>query len=208
MFHPQPGRQGDPVQLQVVLRAKSLQSCPTLCDSYGLQPARLLCPCYSPGKNTGVGCHALLQGIFPNQRSNLASLMSPTLAGGFFTTSAGKSKLQVRSCCSLHQNPQWLPSQIKKPLELSTRHPSSLVWSPPELFIPLWLHWAAGCSSEWSRCSPWHPDPAWLKANFSPPWSLLRGHLLSFENHSLSPNPTLDSLHPPDPIVSFSICEH
>ena len=24
----------------------------------------------SPGKNTGVGCHALLQGIFPTQRSN------------------------------------------------------------------------------------------------------------------------------------------
>ena len=29
---------------------------------YGLQPARLLCPWGSPGKNRGVGCHALLQG--------------------------------------------------------------------------------------------------------------------------------------------------
>ena len=27
----------------------------------------LLCPWNSPGKNTGVGCHALLQGIFPTQ---------------------------------------------------------------------------------------------------------------------------------------------
>ena len=27
----------------------------------GLQPARLLCPWNSPGKNTGVGCHSLLQ---------------------------------------------------------------------------------------------------------------------------------------------------
>jgi len=26
-----------------------------------------LCPWDSPGKNTGVGCHALLQGIFPTQ---------------------------------------------------------------------------------------------------------------------------------------------
>ena len=34
---------------------------------HGLQPARLLCPWGSPGKNTGVGCHALLQGIFPTQ---------------------------------------------------------------------------------------------------------------------------------------------
>ena len=38
---------------------------------YGLQPARPLCPWDSPGKNTGVGCHALLQGIFPTQGWNL-----------------------------------------------------------------------------------------------------------------------------------------
>ena len=31
---------------------------------HGLWPTRLLCPWDSPGKNTGVGCHFLLQGIF------------------------------------------------------------------------------------------------------------------------------------------------
>ena len=41
----------------------------------------------SPGKNIGVGCHALLQRIFWIQASN-SSLMSPALAGGFFATSA------------------------------------------------------------------------------------------------------------------------
>ena len=35
-----------------------------------LLPARLLCPWDSWGKNTGVGCHFLLQGIFPTQRLN------------------------------------------------------------------------------------------------------------------------------------------
>ena len=35
-----------------------------------LQPARLLCPWDSPGKNIGVGCHALLQGIFLTQEWN------------------------------------------------------------------------------------------------------------------------------------------
>ena len=35
------------------------------------QPARLLCPRDSPGKNTGVGCHALLQGTLLTQGSNL-----------------------------------------------------------------------------------------------------------------------------------------
>ena len=38
-------------------------------------------------KITGVGCHFLLKGIFLTQGCNL-SLMSPALAGGFFTTNA------------------------------------------------------------------------------------------------------------------------
>ena len=37
---------------------------------YGPWPTRFLCPWDSPGKNTGVGCHALLWGIFPTQWSN------------------------------------------------------------------------------------------------------------------------------------------
>ena len=36
----------------------------------GLQPTRFLCPWDSPGKNTGVGCRALLQGIFPTEGLN------------------------------------------------------------------------------------------------------------------------------------------
>ena len=40
------------------------------CDPMA-QATRLLCPWDSPGKKTGVGCHALLQGIFPTQGSNL-----------------------------------------------------------------------------------------------------------------------------------------
>ena len=34
---------------------------------HALQPTRLLCPWDSPGKNTGVGSHFLLWGIFPTQ---------------------------------------------------------------------------------------------------------------------------------------------
>ena len=41
---------------------------------YGLQPASLLCPWESPGKNTRVGCHALFRQIFPTQGSNLGLL--------------------------------------------------------------------------------------------------------------------------------------
>ena len=34
---------------------------------HGPLPTRLLCPLSSPGKNTGVGCHFFLQGIFLTQ---------------------------------------------------------------------------------------------------------------------------------------------
>ena len=47
---------------------------------HGLQPARLLCPWNSPGKNTGVGCHFLLQGIVPPKNKSWISWA----AGGFF----------------------------------------------------------------------------------------------------------------------------
>ena len=39
---------------------KVAQSCLTLCNPHGRQPARLLCPWDCPGKSTGVGCHCLL----------------------------------------------------------------------------------------------------------------------------------------------------
>ena len=42
---------------------------------------RFLCPWDFPGKNTGVGCHLLLQGIFLTQGSNEPT--SPALTGGF-----------------------------------------------------------------------------------------------------------------------------
>ena len=50
------------------------QSCPTLCNPMDCSPARLLCPWNSPTKNTGVGCHSLLQGLFPTRGLNLGLL--------------------------------------------------------------------------------------------------------------------------------------
>ena len=58
-----------------------------LCVIHGPKPARLLCPWDSPDKNTGVGCQAFLWGSsYPGIKPML--LMSPALAGSFFTTSA------------------------------------------------------------------------------------------------------------------------
>ena len=49
------------------------QLCPTL-RPHRLRPTRLLCPWGLPGKDTGVGCHFLLQRIFPTQGLNLGLL--------------------------------------------------------------------------------------------------------------------------------------
>ena len=48
-------------------------SCSVMSNSsrpHGLWSARVFCPCNFPGKNTGVGIHSLLQGIFPTQGLN------------------------------------------------------------------------------------------------------------------------------------------
>ena len=50
--------------------AKSLQSCLTLCDPMDCSPPGSSVHGDSLGENTGVGCHFLLQGFFPTQRSN------------------------------------------------------------------------------------------------------------------------------------------
>ena len=54
------------------MHAQSLQSSSILCNCKDCSPPGSSVHKDSPGKNTGVGCHALLQGIFPTQGSNLS----------------------------------------------------------------------------------------------------------------------------------------
>ena len=63
------------------MRAKSLQLCLTLCNPMDCSPSGSSVHGGSPGKNTEVGCHALLQGSNPR-------LMSSGLADRFYTASA------------------------------------------------------------------------------------------------------------------------
>ena len=53
--------------------AKSLQSCPSLCDPIDGSHPRLRHPWDSPGKNTGVGCHFLLQCMKVKSESEVLS---------------------------------------------------------------------------------------------------------------------------------------
>ena len=69
----------------------------------------------SPGKNTGVGCHALLQGIFPTQGSNPVS----HIAGRFFT-------IWVKN--SLPSEPPEKPSFKTRQQNKTISHVSNLIF--------------------------------------------------------------------------------
>ena len=56
--------------------AKSLQSCLTLCDPIDGSPPGSPRPWDSPGKNTGVGCHFLLQCMKVKSESEVAQVVS------------------------------------------------------------------------------------------------------------------------------------
>ena len=69
--------------------AKLLQSCPTL-RPHRLQPIRLCHPWDSPGKNTGMGCHFLLQCIKVKSESEIVQ-SCPTLSDPMDCSLAGSS---------------------------------------------------------------------------------------------------------------------
>ena len=99
--------------MNVCMHAKSLQSCPTL-RPYGLQPARLLCPWDSPGKNTGMGYHALLQGIFLTQGSNLCLLhLLHQQAGSLTTSTTWEAHLESHKFLEMETLPTLLREKIR-----------------------------------------------------------------------------------------------
>ena len=127
---------------------------------YGLEPIRLLCPWDSPGKITGAGCHALLQGHFLTQRLN-PRLMSPSLQVG-----------------SLPLVPPTKPVIVLT----SPKHPVSCI--EPGLatrFIYDIIH----VSMPFSQIFPPSPSPTESKRLFNISVSLLLSHLHSLINPSI-----------------------
>ena len=59
------------LDIQIKSESEVTQSRPTLCNPMDCSlPGSSIHPWDFPGKSTGVGCHFLLQGIFPTQGSN------------------------------------------------------------------------------------------------------------------------------------------
>ena len=121
------------------------------------QPTRLPCPWDSPGKNTGVGCHFLLQCMQVKSESEVAQ-SCPTLSDPMDCSLPGSSVhgiFQARVWSGLP-----LPSpfvirkrQIKRiTIQFSTVQSRSYVW----LFV---TPWTAACQASMSITNTW----SWLK---------------------------------------------
>ena len=112
--------------------AKSLQLCPTLCDPMDCSPPASSVHGDSPGEKTGVGCHVLLQGIFPTQGLNLHLL------------------------CLLH----WQEGSSTSANWAQVTFPASVIWlTPPTLLFGslIAVSLAYSCSLAWSSHSLEHP---------------------------------------------------
>ena len=95
---------------------KSLQSCPTLCDvdvRCRWQPTRLPRPWDSPGKNTGVGCHFLLQFMKVRSESEVAQLC-PTLSDPMDCSLPGSPSV------GFSRQEYWNGVPLPSPIRLST----------------------------------------------------------------------------------------
>ena len=149
--------------------AKSLQPRPTV-QPYGLLPTRPLCPWDSPVKNTGVDFHALFQGIFPTQGSNLHLLHLLHLqVGPFPLVPAGK--------------PDWHPCSVI----FHTARSSTLATSCEELThwkrLWCWEGLGAGGEGDDRRWDGWMASPTrwtWVWVNSGSWWWTGRPGVLRF----------------------------
>ena len=106
--------------------AKSLQLFLTFCDHMDCNPLGS-CPWDSPGKNTGVGSTAFSRDL-PHPGVGPASLTSPALAGGLFTTSATREALILEWVAMSSSRGS---SRHRDRTQVSTLQADSLLSEPP-----------------------------------------------------------------------------
>ena len=98
-----------PASPRTAAASKSCQSCPTLCDPIDSSPPGS-CPWDSPGKNTGVGCHFLLQCMKVKSESEVAQ-SCPTLRNPMDCSLPGSSIHGISQARVL----EWVPLPFPSP---------------------------------------------------------------------------------------------
>ena len=106
-----------------------------------------LCPYDSPGKNPGVGCHTLLQGIFPHPPRDGTHICLPQ-AGSLSLRPPGRPNTCIYNCDSLAQHLSWEYALFHCCYSCQSRRRQ---WHPTPVLLP-------GKSHGWRSpegCSPW-----------------------------------------------------
>ena len=124
------------------------QSCLTFCDPMDCSLPGSSVQGDSPGKNTGVGCHALFQGIFPIQGS------SPGLP----------HCRQILYCLS-HQGSPWILEQVANSFSRGSSWPRNqtsvsciagrffTIWATRETPTSHWALWSGAVDNKrWWKC--------------------------------------------------------
>ena len=140
----------------------------------GLKPTRLLHPWDFPGKNTGVGCHFLLQGIFLTQGSNPSLLqckqiiywLSPWRSPLLMKVHGQKARAEPVLARGLTLSFQRL-LQDKSKLGWQERGMANWVtlaripvlsWYSSQLTFTSGIPWRSVCTWQIAQLLPWEPQ--------------------------------------------------
>ena len=126
--------------------------------THALWTARLLCPRDSPGKNTGVGHHALLQGNLPCPVSGSCFYPCPRTCSSNPSPDLVPWSCQTRLLAFCPQTvAAYLPCVFEFPVTDSLPEPI-LTWPPANLSFPFDLHFPAyhnqPLSPQWYQVPP------------------------------------------------------
>ena len=121
---------------------------------HGLKPARLHCPWGSPGKNTGVGCRFLFQGIFPTQGSNLHLLLGRWILYHWTAWEAHLPYVQIRFPVGEISNHTGIPRFPWNPGWVGTEHMGPAPWIVKGSQAGCELIYKVREKPLWSDCRP------------------------------------------------------
>ena len=141
-------------------RIHGTQSRPTVCSPVDCSPSGSFCPWSFPGRNTGVGCHLLLQGMFLPQGSNLHLLhlrqwqVNSLPLSHLGTDSLGIEKYCVIGAVYSDEHKQWFCegnkliqtallyfTQISSPQDIKETDRGQSTWKPDVYWWVLFLGW-------------------------------------------------------------------
>ena len=145
----------------------------------------LLCPQDSPGKNTGEGCHGILQGIFPTQRLNQCLLhLLHWQASSLPLVPSGKP-ICVYTCLYLCMHVKVYTWMYMSPLALGPFN-RGLGQKPIHILTPLCPHsnqwwmglfWTPGIRINWLTLSKSSKRPGIFTFQTLLPWDTVEDHL-------------------------------